>query len=257
IGARFTCTSKTDMKMLTCLVRPGQISLSGTSLICTTVPSAGESTSMCRSEPARCGSRKKFSRNRKTPTRIAPAIHHWIRNAAPARMMMGMMKIHPSGAKRTRGGIRWIKPETRNQKPEKAGGLTALPPFAFGFLVSGLRHGVLRLVRPDPRRHLILQMQLSLLQRLLFQLVVDGHVSLAGQLGQSGLTFVMLFDPLPKLVILTAENLLNIRGTVRHQIFPPSMYRFATANCKPLQSPPACFPGAPSRLPFLPWPSRP
>src|ERR1051325_9908822 len=60
------------MKMLTCLVSPCQTSPSGTSLICTTVPSAGERTSMCRSEPARCGSRKKLRRKRKTSARTAP-----------------------------------------------------------------------------------------------------------------------------------------------------------------------------------------
>src|ERR1041385_1486132 len=52
MGARLTCTSNTDMKIETCLVRPGQISPSGPSLICTTVPSAGGGTPRGGSLPA-------------------------------------------------------------------------------------------------------------------------------------------------------------------------------------------------------------
>jgi hypothetical protein len=94
--------------------------------------------------------------------------------------------------------------------------------------VSG--DGVLRFVGPDPVRHLILQMELPLFQRLLFELFFDVDVGLEGQLVESRLTLLMLFGPVPELGILIGENALNVRGTIRHRLssfeVPSSQARF-------------------------------
>src|ERR1051325_6087192 len=95
--------------------------------------------------------------------------------------------------------------------------------------MAELGDGVLRLVRADPLRHLVLQMQLAFLQRFLFELFVDRHLSLARELRQPRLARMVLFDPLPELFVLAAENPLNLRGSIGHQAFPPLMVRFARA----------------------------
>src|SRR5438128_5757174 len=118
MGARLTWTSNTDMKILICRVRPGHTSPSFTSLICTTVPSAGERTSTWRSEPRRCGSRKKLSRKRERKPKTIAAIHHWMSSESAVRITAGMMNSQPSGAKRTLGMLDTMQTEFRRQKAE-------------------------------------------------------------------------------------------------------------------------------------------
>jgi hypothetical protein len=48
-----------------------------------------------------------------------------------------------------------------------------------------LRDAVTGLVRSDPYCHLIFEVQLALLQRLLFHFFFDGHLSLGGELAEA------------------------------------------------------------------------
>src|SRR5712664_2635494 len=70
--------------------------------------------------------------------------------------------------------------------------------------------------RSDLRGHLVFQMEFSLLQRLLFDFLFGGHLALGGELAETRLTCMMLFEPVTELLILAAENPLNVRGAVRH-----------------------------------------
>src|SRR5207245_1680933 len=206
IGARFTCTSNTDMKMLTCLVSPGHTSPSGTSLICTTVPSAGDRTSRWRSEPTRCGSRKKLNRNSVRKPNTIAAVHHCSSSAAAVMISAGMMKGHPSGANRIFGIWRSYAKK----------GLPCGSPFGFPRSNTLFLRYVGCFVRPDPGCHLILQEEFALLQRLLFEFLLDCHLRLGSELAQARFTRVMLFEPTAEFCILGAENLLNVFGTIRH-----------------------------------------
>ena len=68
-------------------------------------------------------------------------------------------------------------------------------------------------------RHLILQLELSLLQRFLFVLFLGGDLLFADELVQAVLAAMVFFHPLPELRILGRENLLNLKVTIRHR-FP-------------------------------------
>src|SRR5579859_2404641 len=181
IGARLTCTSNTDMKMLTCFVRPGHTSPSAMSLICTTVPSAGESTSTRRSEPARCGSRKKLKRNSVTRPRTIAAVYHWMSSAAAVKITAGMMNSHPSGAKRMRDMGRIVLGNDKRQsskfkvqicrlnfelcrlnfRDEKKRAPKAGAPQSS--MLAYLHANLIRFVGSDARCHLVLQMEFPLL----------------------------------------------------------------------------------------------
>src|ERR1041385_7713095 len=212
MGARLTGTSNTDMKIETCLVRPGQISPSGTSLICTTVPSAGERTSTWCSLPARCGSRKKLMRKSPSRPRTSAATVHCISRAATKRMTMGMRKSQPSlahGKRRIRRmlmqsgcevsgsrGLGWWAARPRDHETSQQKGPLARPfqdQFVVGVPLRG--HGVAGFVRADPGGHLVLQMEFALLQRLLFDFLVFRHLALRRELVQTRLTLMMFFEP--------------------------------------------------------------
>src|SRR5690606_28806173 len=78
-------------------------------------------------------------------------------------------------------------------------------------------HGVGRLVAADALGHLVLQVELPLLQRLFFQLFLGRDLALAGQLVQSLLTSMVLIGPGAKLGVGVGKNLLNVSGTIRHR----------------------------------------
>ncbi|HEY2323719.1 MAG TPA: hypothetical protein VGJ82_12745, partial [Thermoanaerobaculia bacterium] len=77
---------------------------------------------------------------------------------------------------------------------------------------------ILVLVRPDSRRHLVLQVEFSLLQRLFLHFLVRSDLMLSGQLVEAVFAMVVLLNPLPELGIFCGENLLNVSGTIRHQL---------------------------------------
>src|SRR5258708_6962428 len=103
--------------------------------------------------------------------------YHWISRESAARMTTGMMNTHPSGAKRIFGisldsrvvnvtPVRWTVAGYRL--------LTKRPP-NIGGLFSGdqrVESGVSHLVRADTLGHLVLQVEFSLLQRLLFDFLI-------------------------------------------------------------------------------------
>src|SRR5258705_3584125 len=91
------------MKIETCFVSPGQISPSAMSLICTTVPSAGERMSMWRCDPVRCGSRKKLTMKTTMTKKRMASVYDWSNSARARRRTNGMRKTHPSGARRIFG----------------------------------------------------------------------------------------------------------------------------------------------------------
>jgi hypothetical protein len=75
-------------------------------------------------------------------------------------------------------------------------------------------------------------MKFSLLQRFLFQFFLDRDVMLSGQFVEAVFTTVMLLNPLPELRIFCGENLLNVSGTIRHQLSSfevPDERNFSTA----------------------------
>lgn len=61
-------------------------------------------------------------------------------------------------------------------------------------------------------------MELSLLQRLLFHFFVGSDLTLSDQFVEAVFTPVVLLNPLPELGIFCGENLLNVSGTIRHQL---------------------------------------
>src|SRR5262249_40405705 len=161
--------------------RPGQISPSLTSLICTTVPSAGERMSTWRSEPRRCGSRKKLKRNAARRPNTIAAVHHVRRSAAAVRMITGMMNSHPSGANRIfgMGGCYAKTRQKAESRGQKSFTRETLLPTASAFCLL-LRY-VAGFVCPNSFCHLIFEVQLALFQRLLFHLFLDGHLRLGGE----------------------------------------------------------------------------
>src|SRR5438477_1936441 len=203
------------MKIETCLVRPGQISPSGTSVICTTVPSAGERTSTWCSEPARCGSRKKLMRKSPRRPRTMAAMIHCISSAATKRTITGIRKIQPSGAQgNLRIGRMLMQRLRQKERPQRFA--EAFGQFVVGVPLRG--HRVVGFVRADPGGHLVLQMEFALLQRLLFDFLVLRHLALRRELDQTRLALMMLFKPGGKFRIFGAENPLNVSETIRHPL---------------------------------------
>src|SRR5437763_902031 len=164
-----------------------------------------------------------------SPKRIA-AMYHCISSAAAARMITGMTNSHPSRANGTRiqamvcnegaGGKSECRMQNAKCKMQNESGARALLHFAFArkrkrLPTRGassciddrrLRHCVRRFVRSDSRRHLILQMEFPLLQRLLFELFLSSDLVLRDQCVEAIFTPVMFFDPLPELGVFLSEN---------------------------------------------------
>src|SRR2546430_11138959 len=72
-------------------------------------------------------------------------------------------------------------------------------------------------VGANPRCHLVLQMEFPLLQRLLFDFFFSRDLTLRREFRQPMLTLMVFFDPITEFRIFTAENLLNVGGTIRHR----------------------------------------
>src|SRR5688500_5249046 len=79
------------------------------------------------------------------------------------------------------------------------------------------RNGVRRLVRADSFGHLVLEVELPLFQRLLFQFLVRGDLVFRGQLTETAFTAPVLIRPMAKFRILIRKNALNVSGTIRHR----------------------------------------
>jgi hypothetical protein len=81
-----------------------------------------------------------------------------------------------------------------------------------------LRHRVGCFVRADPGGHLVLQLEFSLLQRLLFELFVGRDLVLGRELAETRLARVVLIEPFAKLLVFGAENPLNVSDLIRHPL---------------------------------------
>src|SRR5690349_24505954 len=82
-----------------------------------------------------------------------------------------------------------------------------------------LRHGGGgQLVVADAFGHLVFEVELPLLQRLFFQLIVNGDVGAGRQLAQARFALAMLVRPLTELRILIGKNALNVSDTIRHRL---------------------------------------
>jgi hypothetical protein len=89
---------------------------------------------------------------------------------------------------------------------------------AVSVLNCALGDGVRRLVIANPVGHLILQVELPLFQRLLFEFLFARDLILGRELVQTALTSLVLVRPLAKLGIFIGKNALNVSGTIRHRL---------------------------------------
>ncbi|HKB79808.1 MAG TPA: hypothetical protein VKH35_08840, partial [Thermoanaerobaculia bacterium] len=112
---------------------------------------------------------------------------------AAVTITTGMMKSHPSGARRIRGMATYYAnlesmPSGANLCDETRAHQSKGVPFGTPFSLchfGGLLRDVARLVGPNPRCHLILQLEFALLQRFLFELFLDGHLGFGGQFAEA------------------------------------------------------------------------
>jgi hypothetical protein len=84
-----------------------------------------------------------------------------------------------------------------------------------GRLLSGVR-GLGILIAPNARGHLVLQVEFSFLETLLFELVLDGDVLLLGQFREARFAGMVLFEPMSEFLVLFTENPLNVIGLIGH-----------------------------------------
>src|SRR5207253_7120016 len=116
------------------------------------------------------------------PLRSKPDFWHgWMlcKNKAEGGKQKAESRKQKAEGRRQKAEGRRQKAESRRQKDSSWEPFCLLTS-AFCLLLSALGYAVARFVCPNSSCHLIFEVQLSLFQRLLFHLFLDGHLRLGG-----------------------------------------------------------------------------